>query len=248
MLAAAGVGSRREIERWIAAGRLLVNGVVPEPGARLGEADRVTVDGRPVRLKSRAPDEPSHLLLLHRPPGTPLDLKEAALRAADHLGKSGAARRWLAINRLPPVDGGLELLTDDGALSLRISRAVHALTMDYVLRVRGAISEELLRDLRDATEVEGEPVSILEAEAQLGEGQNHWLQITARATRPASIRHWLAARSIIVSRLMRIRLGPVHLGRDVPRGRLREVTLGERNALLNEVEAACRSAVRFAEQ
>jgi len=114
------------------------------------------------------------------------------------------------------------------------------LTMDLVLRVRGPLDEDLLRELRGAAEVEGEPLQILAAEAQLGEGQNHWLNLTVRATRPAQVRHWLAARGLIVSRLMRVRFGPVHLGRDLPRGHVRELTSPERNALLNEVDAAQR--------
>ncbi len=238
VLAAAGLGSRREIERWIEGGRLLVNGVVPLPGTKLGARDRITLDGRPVRLRSKTEEKPAHLLLLHRSPGTALDLKDAAARAADHLETPRATRRWLAIQPLPPVDGGLEILTDDGSLQQRIARGVHALTTDFVLRVRGPLSQSLIEELKATQEVEGESMSIIEASAQFGEGLNHWLNVTVRATRPAQVRHWLAARGIIVSRLIRVRFGPVHLTRELPRGHLREMALGERNALLNEVDAA----------
>ncbi|MBS0614531.1 MAG: hypothetical protein JSS24_15270, partial [Proteobacteria bacterium] len=127
VLAAAGIGSRREVERWIAAGRLLVNGTVPEPGTRLAAGDRITLDGQPVRFKPLDETRAAQLLMVHRSPGAPLDRLEAARRAG---GARGTRRmgRWLAINPLPPVDGGLELLTDDGALAQRISRAVRVLT------------------------------------------------------------------------------------------------------------------------
>ena len=239
VLAAAGLGSRREIERWIEGGRLLVNDVVPQPGTKLTPTDRITLDGRPVRLRNNKPEEKAvHLLLMHRSPGSALDLKDAAARAADHLETPRATRRWLAVQPLPPVDGGLEILTDDGALQQRISRGVHALTTDFLLRVRGPLTQGMVEDLKATTEVEGESMNIIEGSAQFGEGSNHWLNVTVRATRPAQVRHWLAARGLIVSRLIRVRFGPVHLSRELPRGHLREMTSSERNALMNEVDSA----------
>ena len=77
----------------------------------------------------------------------------------------------------------------------------------------------------------GEAMSILQAEAKYGEGFNHWLNVTVRATRSAQVRHWFAARGIIVSRLMRVRFGPVHLARDLPRGHSSAMLASERNAL-----------------
>jgi 23S rRNA pseudouridine2605 synthase len=237
LLAAAGVGSRREVERWIREGRLKINGEVPALGAKLGERDRITLDGRPVRLRAAKSGE-AHVLLFHRSPGTPLELKEATSRAAEHLQLPRSQGRWLAIQPMPPVDGGLEILTDDGSLAHRISRGVHALTVDYVLRVRGALNDALMEEFRAATDCEGEPMSILKADAQFGAGLNHWLTVTVRATRSAQVRHWWAARGVIVSRLMRVRFGPVHLSRELPRGHSRAMSGPERNALMNEIDAA----------
>jgi 23S rRNA pseudouridine2605 synthase len=237
LLAAAGIGSRREVERWIREGRLQINGEVPALGHKLAPRDRITLDGRPVRLHTAEKKE-LRVLLFHRSPGENLDLKEATSRAAEHLNLPKASGRWLAIQPMPPVDGGLEILTDDGAWAHRVSRGVHALTVDYVLRMRGPLTEELVLDFRAATDCEGEPMSIIEAKAKFGEGQNHWLDVTARATRSALVRHWWAARGIIVSRLMRVRFGPVHLSRELPRGHSRALLASERNALNNEIEAA----------
>jgi len=237
VLAAAGVGSRREVERWIREGRLQVNGVVPELGAKLASRDRITLDGRPVRLRPAANKE-LHVLLFHRSPGETLDLKVATARAAEHLQLPRVSGRWLAIQPMPPVDGGLEILTDDGAWAHRISQGVHALTIDYVLRMRGPLKEELVAEFRAATDCEGEVMSILQAEAQYGEGFNHWLTVTVRATRSAVVRHWWGARGIIVSRLMRVRFGPIHLSRELPRGHSRAMTSGERSGLVNEIQAA----------
>jgi 23S rRNA pseudouridine2605 synthase len=139
---------------------------------------------------------------------------------------------------MPPVDGGLEILTDDGSWAHRVSRGSHALTVDFVLRMRGPLKDDLVEEFRAATDCEGESMSIIEAAAKYGEGFNHWLNVTARATRSAQVRHWWAARGIIVSRLMRVRFGPVHLSRDLPRGHSRAMAPAERNALNNEIAAA----------
>jgi 23S rRNA pseudouridine2605 synthase len=242
LLSAAGIGSRREVERWIRESRLKVNGEVPALGAKLTARDRITLDGRPVRLHTPAAGKESHILLFHRSPGENLDLKAATSRAAEHLQLPRSSGRWLAIQPMPPVDGGLEILTDDGSWAHRVSRGVHALTIDYVLRMRGPLKEAVVDEFRAATDCEGEAMSILQAEAKYGEGFNHWLSVTVRATRSAQVRHWFAARGIIVSRLMRVRFGPVHLGRDLPRGHSRAMLAAERNALINEIDAAAAPA------
>src|ERR1700694_6137742 len=135
-------------------------------------------------------------------------------------------------------DEGLEVLTEEGSRAHRVSRGVHALTVDSVLRMRGPLTEERVEEFRAATDCEGDPMSILQADAQFGEGFNHWLNVTVRATRSAQVRHWWAGRGIIVSRLMRVRFGPVHLSRELPRGHSRAMLAGERNALINEIDAA----------
>jgi 23S rRNA pseudouridine2605 synthase len=238
VLAAAGIGSRREVERWIREGRLQVNGEVPALGAKWQSRDRLTLDGRPMRVHAAPDAQKAHILLFHRSPGETLDLKAATSRAAEHLQLPRAAGRWLAVQPMPPVDGGLEILTDDGSWAHRVSRGVHALTVDYVLRMRGPLKDPLIEEFRAATDCEGEAMSIIEARAQYGEGFNHWLNVTVRATRSALVRHWWGARGIIVSRLMRTRMGPVHLGRELPRGHSRAMLPAERNALLNEIDAA----------
>ena len=237
LLSAAGIGSRREVERWIREGRLQINGEVPALGTKLTPRDRITLDGRPVRLHTPAHQE-LHVLLYHRSPGATLDLKAAASRAAEHLSLPRSHGRWLAIQPMPPVDGGLEILTDDGSWAHRVSRGAYALTVDYVLRMRGPLKEELVEEFRAASDCDGEAMSILRADASYGEGSNHWLNVTVRATRSAQVRHWWAARGIIVSRLMRVRFGPIHLSRELPRGRSRAMSTSERNALINEIDAA----------
>ena len=78
--------------------------------------------------------------------------------------------RWLAIQPMPPVDGGLEILTDDGSWAHRVSQGVHALTVDYVLRMRGPLTEALVEEFRAATDCEGEAMTVLRAEAKVRRG------------------------------------------------------------------------------
>jgi len=196
---------------------------------------RKTPRGRPVRLHAPARKE-LRVLLFHRSPGETLDLKAATSRAAEHLNLPRSSGRWLAIQPMPPVDGGLEILTDDGSWAHRVSRGVHALTVDFVLRMRGPLSNELVEEFRAATDCEGEAMSILQADAQYGEGFNHWLNVTVRATRSAQVRHWWAARGIIVSRLMRVRFGPVLLPSHLRRGQWRELEPKDAARLLAALE------------
>ncbi|MDE2304931.1 MAG: rRNA pseudouridine synthase [Gammaproteobacteria bacterium] len=237
VLAAAGVGSRRDVERWIREGRLRVNGEVPALGLKIARGDKVTLDGRPVRWRAPA-GRAAQVIVYHRSPGDPLDLKEAGSRAALHLRLPRSAGRWLAVQSLPPVDGGLEILTDDGAWAQRISRGVHGLEVGYLLRMRGPLDDGLVEEFRASTMHENEPLAILAAVPQYGEGANHWLDVTARATRAALVRHWWAARGFIVSRLIRVRFGPVRLGRDLPRGRSRPMSTEERAELEAQADAA----------
>jgi pseudouridine synthase len=164
------------------------------------------------------------VLLFHRSPGETLDLKAATSRAAEHLqlaARLGPMARDStdAAGRRRPGDPDRRR-----SWAHRVSQGVHALTIDYVLRMRGPLNDDLVEEFRGATDCEGEPMTILKAEAQYGEGFNHWLNVTVRATRSAQVRHWWGARGIIVSRLMRVRFGPIHLSRELPRGHSRAMT------------------------
>jgi segregation and condensation protein B len=115
---------------------------------------------RQARAHTRPEAKELHVLLFHRSPGETLDLKAATSRAAEHLQLPRVSGRWLAIQPMPPVDGGLEILTDDGTWAHRMSQGVHALTVDYVLRMRGPLNDDLVEEFRAATDCEGEPMTI----------------------------------------------------------------------------------------
>ena len=151
MLARAGLASRREAEAWIRAGRLTINGQPATLGARVSAFDKVRLDGRLVRGQRDLGG--GRVFICHRSPGEPLrtpqlslaDLEAAAPRPGllERLPHR-AGRRFITISPMPQVDGGLELVTPDGALAERLQRRVHALTSEFGVRVRGELNESQL--------------------------------------------------------------------------------------------------------
>src|SRR5262245_42158856 len=226
VLARAGVGSRREVEDWIRAGRLAINGVPAALGAQLRPRDRVTLDGRPVRL--RAPDSATRVVVYHRTPGQALGADEsgAAGQLFDKLPRR-AGRRWVPVSPLPPNDGGLELLTSDGDLAQGLMRRLATLRVVFSVRVRGALNDEQLDRLRSGIVDDATTLEIESIEAAGGEGFNRWYTVATRGGRARDLHRLLEASGVELSRLMRVGLGPVQMDRDLARERHRPLTEAE---------------------
>ena len=141
VLAARGVGSRRQVEAWIAGGRISVNGKPAVPGQPVGERDDVRLDGRRLRL-GRGADSAHLAVAYHRPAqeGMRTDAKGDAPSSIERLPKVGG-RRWIPVSPLPPRDGGLEIFVTDGALAAALTRRGAAIASEYSVRVRGAFDE-----------------------------------------------------------------------------------------------------------
>jgi 23S rRNA pseudouridine2605 synthase len=241
VLAAAGVASRREAESWIRAGRVTINDRPATLGQRVGEDDRIAVDGRRLRLERAAPAD--LVLLYHRPPGESLNTPGAA---ADSASKSSyerlpavRGRRWLPLSPLAPTDGGLELFTTDGELRAAASRAAAgALPLGWAVRVSGEPTEELIAGLA-ARAAAGEPAFTIEAaRAAGGEGRNRWFEFDTRGARGRDLRELLIAAGLEVSRILRTRVGPIGMDRALSRGRHRELSVEERARLYAAVGLA----------
>ena len=145
-LSRAGVASRREVEAWIRAGRLTVNGVVATLGTRVTPPDELRLDGR--QLHARAARDEARVFILHRSPGEPLRESAGGTAEAATMLRLGllerlprrSGRRFIAVSPMPRTDGGLELVTSDGELAARLQRVVRALTSEFGVRVRGELS------------------------------------------------------------------------------------------------------------
>lgn len=230
VLSGLGLASRREAEGWIRAGRLTINGRTAALGDRVAHGDELRLDGRLIRQPGAPRAWP--VLLCHRSPG------QALLPGPDGEPAMAAGlparvgRRFISISPLPQPDGGLELLTADGALATRLQRAVRALRVTYSLRARGELSAAQFESIRKGQLDRGIALNVPEIVEAGGEGSNRWYRIETVGASGNDLRQLLERAGVAVSRLLRTQLGSLELGRELPRGRWRELLAPELSALL----------------
>lgn len=229
VLAQAGLASRREAEAWIRAGRVSVNGVVAELGSRVSGRDELRVDGRIVRRSrdaARLGKEVS-VFLCHRSTGE--SLTEGLFARLPRK----AGRRFLAISPIPRVDGGLELVTTDGALAERLQRRVRRWPVEFLVRVRGELDEARRETLARGELDDGRVIEVtaIEGSESEAEGLNRWYRLETIGASGKDVRQLFERQGAFVSRIQRTRLGPLQLTRDLNRGSFRTLTAEEAKAL-----------------
>ena len=231
VIADAGLASRREAERWIAAGRITVNGRPASLGARVGPVDVLRVDGRPV---SRAAPR-RRIIRYHKPAGELTARHDPFVRPTvfDNLPRLGRAR-WIAIGRLDFNTTGLLLFTDDGELAHRLMHPSRGVEREYAVRVRGAPSDEALARLTGGIVLEDGEARFDALRPAGGEGANRWYHVVLREGRNRGVRRLFEAVGCTVSRLIRVRFGPVTLPRTLRPGRYEDVDRDEARALVRE--------------
>ncbi len=230
-LADAGFGSRRELEEWIVAGRVSVNGVPAHIGQRVGPEDKIRVNGKLAQLRFglRLP----RVLVYHKPEGEIVskddpDGRPSVFAKLPRL-KSG---RWISIGRLDFNSCGLLLFTNDGSLANRMMHPRYEIEREYAVRILGEATPEMLERLRAGVQLEDGLASFsLIAEAG-GEGANRWYRVVLAEGRNREVRRMFEAVGLMVSRLMRVRYGPVHLSPRLKRGQCRDLEQGEVQGLL----------------
>jgi len=229
-LAQAGLGSRRTLEQWVRAGRVTVNGSVAEVGAALSPGDAVCIDGKPVVWEQdRA--VPPRVLLYNKPSGELCTRSDPEGRATVFDRLPPVDGRWVAVGRLDFTTLGLLLFTNDGELAHRLMHPSREIEREYAVRVLGEVDEAMLRRLRRGVPLEdGEAHfdSVIDAG---GEGSNHWYHVIVREGRNREVRRLWESQGVSVSRLMRVRYGPISLPRGLPPGRWRELDRDDINLL-----------------
>jgi len=218
------------VEELIRAGRVEVNGrVVTDPAVRVDPTcDRVTVDGRRVE-----PQEPVYILL-HKPPGYLSTVHDPRGRPTV-LDLVPRGTRVYPVGRLDWDASGLLLLTNDGSLAFRLTHPRFGVPRTYRALVKGRPSPGALTRLRRGVEVAGRRTAPARVRVVGREGENTWLEITVREGRYHQVKLMAQAVGHPVLRLVRIRMGPLRLGRLQP-GRFRFLTERE-VALLRQVAA-----------
>jgi 23S rRNA pseudouridine2605 synthase len=222
LIASAGLASRREVERWITAGRVTVNGQTAALGDSADPAcDRVEVDGRPLLV-----DERKYYVLLNKPVGyvTTLSDPEGRPVVTDLVREIPA--RLHPVGRLDLTTEGLLLLTNDGELTHRLAHPRHEVEKTYLVRLRGALSAAARRQLAEGVMLEDGLTAPARVEKVRVTGSHTWLEITIREGRNRQVRRMCEAVGHPVSRLKRIRLAFLELG-TLPAGKYRILSAAE---------------------
>jgi 23S rRNA pseudouridine2605 synthase len=222
------------MEQWIAAGRVSVNGEPAAVGTRVSAHDRVAVDGRPVRLRR---GEAARVLLYHKPVGEIVsrDDPEGRLEVFDKLPRLRGAK-WIAVGRLDFNTSGLLIFTTSGELANRLMHPRHRIEREYAVRLLGELTEEQMQALRAGVQLDDGPAHLDRIEDAGGQGSNHWYNVVLSEGRNREVRRLFEALNLMVSRLMRVRFGPIELPSYLKRGQMRELDEQEIARLLAALE------------
>jgi 23S rRNA pseudouridine2605 synthase len=237
VLAQAGIGSRREMEEWISAGRVTVNGTVATLGVRVSDGDKVQVDGRQIRLKLQAEQTLPRVLLYHKQEGEIVSRDDPKERANvfDALPKL-RGQKWIAIGRLDFNTSGLLIFTTSGELANRLMHPRFEVEREYAVRVQGQMTPDLMHQMiKEGIELEDGPVRFEKLSDEGGEGFNHWYRLVLKEGRNRVVRRTFEALGLPVSRLMRVRFGMINLPPRIKRGMMAELGDGEVRAILEWV-------------
>ena len=217
LMALSGLGSRRDMETLIESGRVTVNGETAKLGAGVTQHDVVRLDSRPLKLPFEA--ELPQILIYHKPEGEIVSQDDPEGRASvfDKLPRIKQGK-WIAIGRLDMNTSGLLIFTNSGELANRFMHPRYEVEREYAVRIFGELTEGQMLQLTQGIELEDGPAAFDSISPQGGEGANHWYQVVIKEGRNREVRRLFEAFQLPVSRLMRVRFGPVNLPPRVKRG------------------------------
>lgn len=218
VLSQLGHGSRREIEGWIKAQRLMINGKVAELGDRIVEQDVVQLDKRRLRSASSF-QEPLKTLIYNKPEGEICTRSDPENRKTvfQNLPKIKQGR-WIAVGRLDITTLGLLIFTTDGELANKLMHPSNEIEREYAVRILGKVEMEHLEKLKAGVLLEDGMAKFSEITFSGGEGANRWYSVTLKEGRNREVRRLWESQGLTVTRLIRTRFGPISLPRKVRNG------------------------------
>ncbi len=244
VLARAGLGSRRELEKWISAGRISVDGKIASLGDRVIETTKIRIDGKPLTLKKES-EIRRRVLIYNKPVGELCTRNDPKGRPTVFERLPNLRQgRWVAIGRLDYNTSGLLLFTNDGEMANRMMHPSSAVEREYAVRIHGEVNEQMLQRLQQGVTLEDGIAAFNTIKAAGGEGTNQWFHVTLKEGKNREVRRLWESQDVEVSRLIRVRYGDVSLPRSVHRGTWAEMPDNEVNALSVSVNLKPRNTAR----
>ena len=236
VLARMGLASRRDIEEWISLGRIKVNGQVATLGQRVDSHDAINLDGRLLQ-REEAAENVRRVLIYNKPEGEICTRDDEAGRPTvfERLPRLTSGR-WINVGRLDINTTGLLMFTTDGELANRLMHPSYQMDREYAVRVRGEVDDEMLDRLKAGVMLEDGPAKFTDVKvAPGGTGYNHWYHCVVMEGRNREVRRLWESQGVEVSRLKRVRFGPVFLTSVLTMGNWREMGQSELDILSAEV-------------
>jgi 23S rRNA pseudouridine2605 synthase len=221
VLARTGLGSRREMERWIEGRRVSVNGQVAKLGDRVDGQARITVDGKPLKA---APAVETRCILYHKPVGEVCTRKDPQGRRTvfERLPKLKSGR-WISIGRLDYNTSGLLLFTTDGELANALMHPSSNIEREYMVRVMGEVQPEMIKQMIDGVMLDDGEARFTDIQDGGGDGINRWFYVVLMEGRNREVRRLWESQGLTVSRLKRVRYGDVFIPSRVKQGQWSEL-------------------------
>ncbi|PCH66064.1 MAG: 23S rRNA pseudouridylate synthase B [Gammaproteobacteria bacterium] len=209
VLARAGYGSRRQIEVWIKEGKVSRNGETASLGDQVEVGDTMKLDGKALSAK-RLWQQPQQVLLYNKPVGEVCTRKDPEGRRTIYQSLPTPEQgRWVSVGRLDINTSGLIILTTDGELANTLMHPSNEMDREYAVRILGEVTGDMLQNLRDGVELEDGKAHFSDVQRAGGEGANSWFHVVIQEGRNREVRRLWESQGVTVSRLMRVRYGPV---------------------------------------
>ncbi len=236
ILSRAGYGSRREIERWVKAGEITVNGVVATTGQAVEENDKILLRGQILKLATKLKAKPQ-VLLYHKKIGEICSRNDPEGRPTvfDKLPKLSSGR-WIQVGRLDINTDGLMLFTTDGELANRLMHPSYEIERQYSSRILGKVTDEILEKLTTGVVLEDGKAKFTRITFAGGEGANRWYNVALNEGRNREVRRLWESQDLTVSRLRRISYGGIELKRSLKPGNYEDLNVRAMRVLYERVK------------